>query len=203
MEYDLSAFHARDTAVKRPTFYIALAIIVGFSLEAAYLGFLSPPDLLTASSSSAVFETQAGVVATLGFFVAFFAISLPRFLEGAIRVRVDTVGCELIYPAGRVDRVRWDDPRDEFYIQDYSAYPREVARGRQFFFYFPTWSRLGRDRRTWLTPEAAKAIIEVGIRQKAEYRTWNGSSIWNGRSPVIHSFRGSPRSSPAITEFVS
>lgn len=190
-EYDVSMYHVRDDRVKRPNLYIYCALIVFFAAEALYLGVLPPRGVFSVPTDSLPFKIDVLIISVGMFFALILLISLPQFFSGASKIRVDERGVQLLYSNGRTDFFGWREPRDRFYIQDFSAYPREIDRGRWYYLILSTRSRPGRNRCTWLTPEAAKGIIDMGTRQGAEYKTWNGIA-WFGLSPKIHWFRGTP-----------
>jgi len=194
--FDLTQFKARDRRWKRPYLYISLAIITAFGLELVYFVLTGDGPLFRGDFTSIDAIVDLGIDLTLAGFIALFALSVPRFLPGAESVLLDESGMTIVYGPKKTDRLQWTNPRDRFYIQDFSAFPKLVQRGSPYFLYLSTWTRLGRDRRFLITRETMEAILQKAREKQVGYRTWKGTSLWNGYSPQTHWFQGKDNSSP-------
>jgi hypothetical protein len=193
--FDLTQFKASDRRWKRPYLYIYLAIIIAFSLELVYFVLTGDGPLFRGDFTSADAIVDIGVNLTLASFIAFFALSLPRYLPGAESVLLDESSLTIVYGPEKTDRLRWTNPHDSFYIQDFSAYPKLASRGEPYYLYLPLWGRVGRDRRFLITPDLLNALLQKAQEKQSTYRSWRGTSLWNGYSPQIHWFQGRANSS--------
>lgn len=171
---------------------MALAVTIGLGAELTWSLATGLTKLAQTGSLTPNFWTYAVVVAISAVCVLFGALSLPRGLAGANRLRVGEEGITLYYTSGRMDRFAWSRSRDRFDIHDYSEYP-VWSHGRSYVMYIPFTRMPGRDRRTILTKEATEAILRRAQEQGARYSTYRGSAAWYGRSPVIHRVQGTPR----------
>jgi hypothetical protein len=188
--FDLSQFRASDRRWKRPYLGIYLAIIVAFGLELCYFVATGDGPLFRGNFRSADAIVDLGIDLVLVAFILFFGLSLPRYLPGAESVLVDDAALTIVYWDRKVDRLSWENPRDRFYIQDFSAWSKWANRGEPYYLYLPLWGRIGRDRRFLITRDLMDAILEKAHEKQAEHRTWQGSSLWNGYSPEVHWFQG-------------
>jgi hypothetical protein len=188
--FDLTQFKASDRRWKRPYLCIYLAIITAFSLELVYFVLTGDGPLFRGDFTSMDSIVDLGVNLTLAAFIVFFALSLPRYLPGAESVLLDDSTLTVVYGPKKADRLRWRNPHDSFYIQDFSEYPKLASRGEPYYFYFPLWGRIGRDRRFLITPDLLNALLEKAREKEVTYRSWRGTSLWNGYSPQVHWFQG-------------
>lgn len=193
--FDLTEFRVDDRRWKRGYLYLFLAGMVALSIELAYFLITKSEQVLHSGLGSTNSLAELGVDLTLMAFILLMGLSLPRYLSGAQSVRLDASGMTLVYGPGSSDRLRWDNPHDRFYIQDFSAYPKLTSRGPAYYLYLPFWGRLGRNRRFAINRELMEALLRKASEEPIVHRTCRGTSLWNGYSPQTHWFEGRRRPS--------
>ncbi len=138
-------------------------------------------------SSYQVFDLSTITVLVVGG-IAGLLYLLRRRIQGAVYLRVDDVGFELVYPNGRLDARAWSDPSLSFELIDFT----NLDPSRLPTSDFPYSIRI-RGVQSLLTEEAYQAMMANILLHKLQDSADRGKG-WiypAGSTPIVHKVRSS------------
>ena len=188
-EFDLESLQNADRQLKQGPLYMFIAGIVVFGGILALVVLERFSVILGSGLFSSEGAQVAIVTAVFVIGLVFMSISLPRFLVGAQRIRIDDGGVGLLYRSGGTRWYRWADPGCRFVLQDYRAYPEVVRQGTAFAFY---GDRYG-SRRSLLSQEAFDTLLHAVSERHLIASQHKGSDSLYPHPPTIYKIRGNPK----------
>jgi hypothetical protein len=193
--FDLGELQYVDRSLKRLPLAVVLAVIIGLGLELVLLSQSALPSLerygLT-TVSNLEFVALALAIFLVG--ILFPALGIPRLLQGAIRIQVDSHGVHLLFRRRSTIHYLWNDPLCTFSLYDYRAHPSRVRDKTAFSLYGAhIWNR-----RSLLTEPAFDTTLAAIKSQGLKITREVGSASWYGKSPIIYRIRGRDRDTHAL-----